>query len=116
MPLIGLFISGMVAQMSKLAAFTAFLIAVIFIFFASLWIFGSDLFYYFMGLIFDFFSYLLESIGLDPTMFDFMSALRKLPPSILEIAEYVGFSTCMRITLSAIVINLTIKLIPFLRF
>lgn len=109
-------ISGFATQMGKLAAFTVFLISVLFIFFASLWIFGSDLFYYLMGLMFDFISYLLSALNLDPKMFDFMSTFRKLPVEVLQIAQYVGFSECMRILLSALVIRVTANLMPFLRF
>lgn len=108
-------ISGFATQMGKLAAFTAFLIGVLFVFFASLWIFGSDLFYYLMGLMFDFISYLLSTLNLDPKMFDFMSTFRKLPVEVLQVAQYVGFTECMKILLSALVIRITINLIPFLK-
>lgn len=113
--LLTMLFGGFVAQMSKLAAFTVFLIAVVFVFFSTLWIFGSDLFYYLMGLMFDFISYLLTSLNLDPKMFDFMSTFRQLPVSILEVAQYVGFTTCIKILLSALVIRITINLIPFLK-
>lgn len=113
--LISIVLGGILSQLSKMAALTAFLIGVLFVFFASLWIFGSDLFYELMGLMFDFISYLLSGLNLDPKMFDFMSTFKKLPVDVLQIAQYVGFSECMRILLSALVVRVTINLIPFLK-
>lgn len=108
-------IGGFTSSMAKMAAFTAFIIAVLFVVFFSLWLFGGDMFYYIMGLIFDFVNALLQKMDVDVQMFDFMATMDAIPPNIRNIAAYTGFSTAAKIIMLAIAIRTTLNLIPFLR-
>lgn len=108
-------IGGFTSSMAKLAAFTAFIIAVLFVVFISLWLFGGDMFYYIMGLFFDFINALLQKMDIDVQMFDFMAAFHAIPASVKNIAAYTGFSASMKIIMLAISIRVALNLIPFLR-
>lgn len=108
-------VSGFGASMAKMAAFTAFIIAVLFVLFLSLWLFGGDMFYYVMGLVFDFVNALLEKMNIDIQMFDFMATMNAIPASIRNIAAYTGFSASAKIIMLAISIRVALNLIPFLR-
>lgn len=108
-------IGGFTSSLAKMAAFTAFIIAVLFIVFISLWLFGGDLFYYIIGLFFDFINALFQKMNIDVQMFDFMAIFHRIPANIKNIAIYTGFADSLKIIMLGLSIRVALNLIPFLR-
>lgn len=95
--------------------YTTFAVSLVAVIFTSLWVFGDDIFMFFIDKIFVFIGSMIGENTMSVEDYNFMNFIRQLPPDMLNLLAFLNFSYCLKIILSAITARFILNLIPFVR-
>lgn len=112
MPWIAAFLGQLFLGTAKTVAIS---IAIIFVVFTSMWLFGYDFFIYIINEIFSFVGQIMRENSSDPTDFDFFRYISQLSPVTTNLLGYLGFNYCIKILMSALTTRTILNLIPMVR-
>lgn len=113
--LASLLFSGFLKLIGQSVIYTAFAVALVAVIFTSLWVFGDDLFMFFIDKVFVFIGSMISDNQVSVADYNFMSFVSDLPPDVINLLALLKFSYCLKVVLSALTARFILNLIPFVR-
>ena len=108
----GAFFTAILAKFTGLATF---FIALATAFFVAFWLLGTDLGVWFFEQVLDLLISILNSFSFDLSIFNLSNYLAGIPPDLANMLGLIRLGEAFTIIFSAIVIKITLQLIPFTR-
>lgn len=109
-----LLIPFLVAILAKFVALAAWIVVLSAIVFACFWLLGTDFAKWCFEQLLDLLIYILKGVEIDFKFLD-ASTYTSIPPELANMISLCGIDKAMGIILAAILVKITLQLIPFTR-
>lgn len=103
------------AILAKFGSFAAWLATLVVAMFAAWWLLGTDLGAWFFEQLLDIVISVLNSINVDFELFNPAQYVSALPPEVVNMVGYLRVGESLAIILAAILVKVSLQLIPFTR-